>query len=179
MKPLTAIVNTLRPTRSLLPRVLLNSQRFFESTPYDLTPQANTLKRPLAVFFEQKDCPACDTLHQTVIQDSQTQKIISKFKAIQLDMWSNVPLITPSGTATTAKAWANALNINYAPSIVLFDTEGNEIIRMESLFKTFHTLSTLDYVLSGAYQTQPSFQKYLSQRVGTLRNSGQDVDIWK
>jgi len=157
----------------------LNSPSFFESAPYDLTPQTNTLKRPLAVFFEQKDCPACDTLHQTVIQDNQTQKIISKFKAIQLDMWSNVPLITPSGTATTAKDWANALNINYAPSIVLFDTEGNEIIRMESVFKILHTQSTLDYVLSGAYQTQPSFQKYLSQRVDALRNSGQDVDIWK
>ena len=157
----------------------LNSQDFFESAPYDLSPQTTAPKRPLAVFFEQKDCPACDTLHQTVIQDDETQKIISKFKAIQLDMWSNTPLITPSGKATTAKDWANALNINYAPSIVLFDPEGKEVIRMEALFKTLHTQSTLDYVLSGAYQTQPSFQKYLSQRADTLRESGQDVDIWK
>ena len=94
-------------------------------------------------------------------------------------MWSNVPLITPSGAASTAKDWAKLLNINYAPSIVLFDTEGREVIRMEALFKTLHTQSTLDYVLSGAYQQQPSFQKYLSQRADRLREGGQDVDIWK
>ena len=94
-------------------------------------------------------------------------------------MWSKTPVMTPDGTRTTAREWAEALNVAYAPSIVLFDADGREVIRAEGDFKRFHSQSIMDYVLSGAYRTQPSFQRYISARVEAFRERGIDVDIWR
>jgi len=71
------------------------------------------------------------------------------------------------------------LIINYAPSIVLFDKQGKEIIRIEAMFKAFHTESVFDYVLSEAYKAEPSFQTYISHRADAIRETGETVDLWK
>ncbi|SMM97963.1 hypothetical protein SPONL_1701 [uncultured Candidatus Thioglobus sp.] len=36
----------------------------------------------------------------------------------------------------------------------------------------------MDYVLSGAYQQQPNFQRYITERSDKLREKGIEVDIW-
>ena len=154
----------------------LHSEDFFAKGPYDLTRKAGS--RPLAVFFEQKDCPNCDVLHNEVLPDAQTRDIVKQFDSVQLDMWSTTPVITPDGEKTTAREWAEKLDIKYAPSIVLFNEKGAEVIRSEAFFKVFHTQGIFAYVLEGAYKQQPSFQRYLSDRAEHLREQGQDVDIW-
>lgn len=155
----------------------LIGESFFKKPPFNLVRKGKA--RPIAVFFEQRDCPACAELHDRILSDKQTRAIIAGFDAIQLNMWSDTPLTTPQGKATTARAWARALDIKYAPSIVLFDAKGKEIIRSEAYFKLFHTQGILTYVLSGAYEKEPSFQRYLSAKADHLREQGQDVDIWR
>ena len=157
----------------------LFDEDFFTKPPFDASHLLKASNKPLAVFFEQRDCPSCENLHLNVLKDAETRKIISKFNVIQLDMWAKTPVITPSGNKQLAKDWAKDLKINYAPSIVLFDSSGNEIIRSEAIFKIFHTQSIFDYVLSEKYKTEPSFQRYLSERAQDLRAQGIDVDIWK
>jgi thioredoxin-related protein len=155
----------------------LNTEDFFRAPPFDLTRKSGS--RPLAVFFEQKDCPNCDILHQQVLVDPATRKVIQQFDAVQLNMWSDTPVITPGGEKTTARQWAKQLDIKYAPSIVLFNDKGEEVIRSEAYFKVFHTQGIFAYVLEGAYKTQPSFQRYLTERANRIREKGQDVDIWR
>ncbi len=156
---------------------VLNAEDFFEPPPYDLS--AGRRSQPIAVFFEQRQCPNCDTLHRHVLTDPDTRALVAQFKNIQLDMWSDTPVTTLDGTATTAREWAKRLDIKYAPSIVLFDRDGNEVIRSEAFFKIFHTQSMFDYVLSGAHRDQPSFQRFISARAEHIREQGKDVDIWK
>ncbi len=157
----------------------MNKQDFFLAAPYNLTRKAGDKGKPIAVFFEQKDCPNCDTLHQQILPDADTRKLIAQFDAVQLDMWSDTPLTTPEGKGSTARNWAKQLDVKYAPTIVLFNAEGKEIIRTEAFFKTFHTQGVFAYVLSGDYQQQPSFQRYLSSRAEQVREQGKDVDIWR
>ena len=157
----------------------LNKGSFFLAPPYNLMRKITGKAKPIAVFFEQKDCPNCDVLHQKVLPDSETRSLIAQFDAVQLDMWDKTTSITtPEGKRSSSRDWAKQLDIKYAPTIVLFDKEGKEIIRMEAFFKQFHTLSSFDYVLSGAYKQQPNFQRYLSERVKQLQEQGKDVDIW-
>ena len=130
------------------------------------------------VFFEQKDCPNCDTLHSKILPDKEIRNILGGFDVYQLDMWSKTPVVTPSGKKTTARDWAKALNVEFAPSILVFNSKNEEIIRSEAFFKLFHTAGILDYVRTGAYQKEPSFQRYLSERADHIRESGKDVDIW-
>ena len=157
----------------------LFKEDFFKPAPYDLTRKPGGKSRPLAVFFEQKDCPSCAELHEKVLPDQETRDIIRKFNAVQLDMWSNAPVLTPQGKRLTAREWAKELDVKYAPTIVLFDEQGREIIRSEAFFKVFHTQGIFAYVAEGGYKTEPNFQRYLSARAEKLREQGKDVDIWR
>ena len=155
----------------------LHSEDFFVSAPYDLASLVDG-ERPIAVYFEQKQCSECDVLHRRILSDPPTRELAARFHAVQLDMWSEQPLVTPGGVATSARDWASELGISYAPSIVLFDRAGNEVMRIDAFLKTFHTQSVLDYVLSAAYREQPNFQRYISDRAEHIREQGIDVDIW-
>ena len=149
------------------------------ASPYNLARKTAGKSKPIAVFFEQKDCPNCDVLHQKVLGDAETRKLIAEYDAVQLDMWDKSTSITiPEGKVSSARDWAKQLDIKYAPTIVLFSGEGKEIIRTEAFFKQFHTQSFFDYVQSGAYKLQPNFQRYISHRSELMREQGKDVDIW-
>ena len=158
-------------------KAALNSKPFFSKPPYELSSLVKG-KKPVAVFFEQANCADCDKVHKTALKDADTLKIINGFNVIQLDRYSDTPVVTPSGESTTASKWADKLNISYAPSVVLFD--GNkEVIRIEAFLKTFHVQSVFDYVLSGSYKTEPSLQRYIEHRADHIRNTGKTVDLWK
>ena len=157
----------------------LNGESFFSSSPYVLTRDATMQSLPLAVFFEQGECPNCDTLHRKALADPSTRALIEQFESVQLDMWADTPVITPANKRTTARDWARELDITYAPTIVYFNRQGEEIIRSDSYFRIFHTQSVMDYVLSEAYRDEPSFQRYISARADAIREKGIDVDLWR
>ena len=157
----------------------LHSQDFFGKAPFKIDRSKGNSSRPVAVFFEQKDCPDCDRLHKKVLIDTELRKIIANFDVIQLDMWSKTSLTTPLGKKTTAREWAKELGVSFAPSIVIFNPRGEEVIRSEAFFKLFHTQGIFDYVLSQEYKVQASFQRYLTERAEKIRETGVDVDIWK
>ncbi len=150
---------------------------FLMTTTY--LPRRGKTARPLAVFFEQKDCPDCLTLHQRVLSDPGVRRQLTRFDNVQLDLWSRSDVVTPSGEKMAIRDWAQKLDIKYAPAIVLFDTKGHEVIRWEAGFRVFHTAGMLDYVASGQNRSEPSFQRYLSARAEQLRENGRDVDIWR
>lgn len=154
----------------------LHEEPFFAKPPYDLSRLSTS--KPVAVFFEQKDCEGCDRLHRDIFRQPATLEQIGRFHAVQLDRWDDTPVVTPAGKRTTARAWADELNIAYAPSAVLFD-EGREVIRIEAFLKAFHVQSVLDYAASGTYKRQPSLQRFIQERADRLRESGIVVDLWQ
>lgn len=145
--------------------------------PYRLTRAKNG--KPLLVLFEQKVCGNCDTLHQKALTPDASRALLKKFDVVLLDMWDRTPVTTPQGKATEANAWAQELGIAYAPTAVLYSTDGKEVIRIEGMLKAFHVQSVLDYVASGAYTRQPNFQRYVEERAAGLRAKGVAVELWK
>lgn len=142
-------------------------------------PRRGKTARPLAVFFEQKDCPDCLTLHQRVLADPEVRRQLTRFDNVQLDMWSRSEIVTPGGEKMAIRDWAKKLDVKYAPAIVLFDSSGREVIRWEAGFRVFHTAGMLDYVASAQDRVEPSFQRFLSARAEKLREYGRDVNIWR
>ena len=156
----------------------LHPEPFFLPPPYALARNRIAASRPLAVFFEQADCTDCARLHEQILADPTTRVLVEQFETVQLDVAADTPVITPGGQRTTASAWARDLDLGYAPSIVFFDRQGREVMRIDAFLKTFHVQSVFDYVLQEAYLTEPSFQRFLSTRAEHLREQGIDVDIW-
>lgn len=153
-------------------------QPFFLKNASDLRRKGPRAK-PLAVYFEQKDCPDCEVLHRRVIADPDVKRALAKFDNVRFDMWSREIITTPEGKRMAVRDWVRELGVNYAPGILLFDPAGKEVIRWEASFRVFHTMGMFDYVSSRAYRKEPSFQRYLASLTEHIREQGRDVNIYR
>lgn len=132
--------------------------------------------RPLMVIFSQHDCADCAKLLQRLEQPILAHAL-TNVDLVVLNRWSNETVQTPTGEQLTAKAWAEQIQIPFSPSVVLFDQQGTEVFRVESMLETFHIHAVLDYVISGAYRHQPSFQRFIQHRAETLQARGIQVEL--
>lgn len=137
---------------------------FFESPPYGLDRSHFPAEQPLVVFFEQHDCHACDILHSDPIRDPVVQRMLRNFDAVQLDMWADTPVILPDGSKLTARQWAKKLGIFYAPTLVFFDEQGKEVMRVASVVKLYRLRGILEYVLKKGYLTAPTYQRWREEQ---------------
>lgn len=154
----------------------LRDDPLFRKQPY-IFDRRTPAARPLAVFFEERGCADCDEMHATALQAGPTRQLLSRFEVYRLDIAGETPVITPAGTKSTAAQWARDLNVPYAPSVLLFDGNGREILRIEAYVRAFHLQSALDYAASGAYRKESNFQRYIQARAEAIRQRGGRVDI--
>lgn len=138
----------------------LIEEEFFLPPPHNLDRSRFKAERPLVVFFEQGECHACDVLHTQPLKQRAIRQVFDHFDNVQLDMWSDEPVVTPDGRQTTAKEWAKELELFYAPSLIFFDENGKEIIRVDSVVRFFRLRNVLNYVVNRGYLYEPSFQQW-------------------
>jgi len=141
--------------------------------------QALSSEKPLLVMFEQKQCAACDELHNDMLSRAEGKQQLSRFNVTLLDMWSKEKIVTPDGKTIKIRDWVKQLDVKYAPSMVYFNGKGEEVFRTDAYLKSFHVQSVMDYVASGAYKQQPNFQVYIGERAEALREQGIEVDLMK
>ena len=142
----------------------LTERDFFLEPPYELSALRKNNK-PTAVFFEQGNCHACDLLHSGPLSKELSIGEIEKMNVIQLNMWADTAVITPQGKKTTAKEWAKSLDLFYTPSIVFFDADGKEIIRVDSVTHFYRLWGVMDYVNQQGYKKAKDYQDWrLKQR---------------
>jgi hypothetical protein len=53
-----------------------------------------------------------------------------------------------------------------------------EVFRTEAYVRPFHLAAALDYVASGSYAREPSFQRFVQARAERMRARGEPVDLW-
>jgi len=141
----------------------LHDETFFAAPPVTLTGA-----KPVALFFETPYCAGCDELHRDGLQRLEVRRLLERFSVYRL---------TLSDMRNPQTTWARQLRVAYTPTIVIFD-RGKEVLRLDTYLRPFHLASALDYVASGAYRKEPSFQRYLQARTARLRERGDKVDLW-
>ncbi|MEN8166415.1 MAG: thioredoxin fold domain-containing protein [Pseudomonadota bacterium] len=140
--------------------------------PLDLRASRGEQARPLLVLMEQKQCPPCDELHSDILTRPEVKKSLQRLDVALVDVWSGELLTTPLGERLRATDWAARLKVHYAPSLLFFDAAGREVFRTDALLKAFHVHAAMDYVLSGAYRTQPNFQRFVQARADAMSAQG-------
>jgi thioredoxin-related protein len=148
------------------------------SNPADLK-HALQSGRHLLVMFEQRQCSSCDELHLDILQRPESRELLKRFDIVVLDMWSDDGIVIPDGRKMKVRDWAKKLDIRYAPSLVYFNDQGEEVFRSDAWLKAFHIQSVMDYVSSNAYQRQSNFQRYIDERADHLREQGVVIDLMK
>ena len=154
----------------------LADEPFFLKPPHDLRRKPGA--KPLAVIFETPYCTGCDELHADGFTRAAVQRQLRRFDVVRFGLADRTELVTPQGAKTTADAWARALKVSYTPTVILFDG-GREAFRIEAYVRPFHLAGGLDYVASGGYRKEPSFQRYLQAQTERLRERGEPVDLWR
>jgi thioredoxin-related protein len=155
----------------------LAEEPFFLKPPYSL--QRRRSDKPLLVLFERTHCASCDELHREGLRRKEVAALLPKFDVARFEPRDGTELLTPDGRRLTVAAWARELAIHYAPTLVFFDASGKEVFRVEAYVRPFHLAGALDYVASGEYRKEPSFQRYLQARADARRRRGETVDLWK
>ncbi|KPK40848.1 MAG: hypothetical protein AMJ69_00750 [Gammaproteobacteria bacterium SG8_47] len=151
----------------------------FLKPPADLHKLLADKDAPLLIIADRAACEPCDELHNDILTRPGVKSQLGHFQTVVLDTESDASVVNPRGDKTSARQWAGELDIKYAPSLVFFDTSGQEVFRSEGYLKGFHVESVMDYVASGAYRSEPSFQRFIEARADKLRKQGVEVDLMR
>jgi len=135
--------------------------------------------RPVLVLYGYDGCKDCEELTREGFARPEVRELLAKFSVVRLDLAGAREVVTPQGEATTERRWARSLQVAYAPTMVFLDATGREAFRSEGYLRPFHLAGTLDYVASGAWKSEPSFQRYLQGRADKARAAGRSVELWK
>ncbi len=154
----------------------LADEPFFMRPPLDLRRRG---AKPLAVVFETPSCAGCDELHREGFRRADVRAALARFDVARLGLYDPARVVTPGGDDLAAADWARSLGLSYTPAIVLFGPDGREALRVEAYLRPFHLASALEYVASGAYRREPSFQRFIQGRAAAMRDRGEAVDLWK
>jgi thioredoxin-related protein len=150
----------------------------FFSRDHDVSALIGRNDAPTAIVFEAPNCDECVTMHEKVLSDKPTRRLMEQFNSLQVNVFSKDKLTNEAGQSETMQDYARRLGIAYTPSVIFFDKQGKEVHRIEGFLKTFHFQSSLAYVLDQAYIQQPNFQRYIAARGEHIREQGYDTDIW-
>lgn len=142
--------------------------------------------RHLMILVEQAGCPYCRELHRVNFNRPEiTTYLTAHFDVIQLDLWGSRAVLDFDGDELEERRLAAKWGVNFTPTTLLFTAEKAgadsareaEVFRLPGYLKSFHYLSSLEYVVTGEYLRQP-FQRYLQDKFAALRQSGIDPDVW-
>lgn len=134
--------------------------------------------RPVLVLYGYDGCRDCEAMRREGFARPEVKRLLERFTVVPLDLAGRRKVVTPAGEVVEERRWARSLEVVYAPTLLFLDGAGGEAFRSEGYLKPFHLAATLDYVASGAYRKEPSFQRYLQRRAEAMRAQSKPVDLW-
>lgn len=155
----------------------LHGEGGFLTAPFRFADHLRASGRALVILFEQPTCAECDELHRDILRREPVAYALSNLDGAVVHAWSGETVQTPDGRELPLRQWATEIGIEHTPSLVFFDPSGTEVFRTEGYLRTFHVHGALDYVSTGAYLRQPSFQRWLQTRREALEARGISVDL--
>lgn len=153
--------------------------------------EAKAEGKKLVLMWEQRGCPYCLRTHEVNLTIPKIVNFIKdNFFVIQMNLWGDRDVTDFDGQVMTEKKLAQKYAIRFTPTIQFFPDDlkaiGNksgkeaEIARQPGYFKPFHFFTLFRYIQSGAYKTEPNFQRYVIAFGDELRARGVDMNkqLW-
>lgn len=122
--------------------------------------------KPVALLLLSPGCDACDELELN-LKHADLRSQVGRLELIRASNPTEV--VSANGTGK--------LQSSYVPALVFF-SGGREVFRTEAYLRRFHLAGVLDYVASGSYAREPSFQRFLQTRAESMRSRGAPVELW-
>jgi thioredoxin-related protein len=122
--------------------------------------EAAAAGRRVMLYFHQDGCPYCARLVEENFTDPELKAfIIENFDGITLNMWGDRAVVSVAGQDFTEKSFAAALQVQYTPTLVFLDENGQVALRLNGYYPPQDFRAALDYVARKLEQ-KLSFAQY-------------------
>ena len=109
--------------------------------------EAAAAGRRVMLYFHQDGCPYCARLVEENFTDPEMKAfIIENFDGITLNMWGDREVVSVAGQAFTEKSFATALQVQYTPTLVFLDENGQVVLRLNGYYPPQDFRAALEYV---------------------------------
>jgi len=155
----------------------LHKQPWFEATFKDIREDIETAadeNKRLAIIFEQRGCPYCKQMHETVFSDSEVVDYITEhFFVVQYNLHGSEEVTDLDGDVLPENETAKKWGLKYTPTMLFFAESAEEnmsasnqaVAAMPGAADKQTTMSMLHWVVESAYEGEEEFQDYHQRRV--------------
>lgn len=143
-------------------------QYFFASGTDDLRAELADAKRQgkkaLFVMFEQDGCPGCIYMKEHVLNRPDVQNFYrERFISFSINIFGAAPFEDFAGRAVNEKTFAQATGIIGTPTLMFYDLDGHEIVRLtRAIHDPDEFIMLGQFVASGAYRKR-NFAEFVRQ----------------
>ncbi|MFZ5483638.1 MAG: thioredoxin family protein [Pseudomonadota bacterium] len=130
----------------------------------DLASARAEAKTGMLLMFEMDECPFCDRMKRTILNQAEVQDYYRKhFVIYPIDTKGDIPLVDFTGKHTTEKAFALEQRARATPVFIFYDLDGQPVARYTGATQSAAEFLLLGrYVVEGAYKQMP-FSAYKRQ----------------
>ena len=123
-------------------------------------------KKGIFLFFEMDECPWCQRMKATVLNQPEVQEYFRKyFLNFSVDIEGDLEIVDFKGDTHTQKEFAEKINrVRATPVMAFYDLEGKQVVRFTGAASSVDEFMWLaEYYLDGHYK-KTNFTKYKRQK---------------
>lgn len=108
-------------------------------------------KRGLFLFFSTQGCSYCHLFIEKVLGDpALSARLRAHFDSIGLEIFSDAEITGFNGEETRVKTFALEQGVEFAPTLLFFDTDGQPLLRLTGYYGPDQFARALDYLTTDA-----------------------------
>ena len=101
------------------------------------------------------------------------------FDVVALNIWGDREVYGLDGEETTEKKIARALNVQFTPTIIFVDVEGQSVLRLNGHVSPPEMQVALNYVQSKTYESQTIFEHVAVNQPQAVNTSTQYPTVYR
>ena len=126
----------------------------------DVAEAAQNNKRVM-IYFSQQGCPYCAKLVEENFTDPEIEAFVRKhFDGITINMWGDREIVSVGGQSFTEKSFAEALKVQYTPTLLFLNEQGQTILRLNGYYPAKKFRKALQYA-GLKLEKQSSFNEFM------------------
>ena len=112
-------------------------------------------KQGLMIYFGQKYCAYCKQLLETDLGAEDIQGYVREhFDVIGIDIHGDRTVTDLNGEELTESALAIREKTNFTPSLIFYNTAGEEVLRLRGYYPPYRFRAALEYVADAHYKDE-------------------------
>jgi thioredoxin-related protein len=127
--------------------------------------EASEAGKRVLLYFYQDGCPYCEKLLRENFGDREISETArAGFDVIAINIWGDREVTGTDGAATTEKAFAAALGVQYTPTILLLDEDAATVLRIDGYYPPHQFHAGLQYVALKREQAGELFRDFYQRQ---------------